>query len=75
MDQKQETKGGDVERKVQIREEHLRPETERERQHFHARPSGDQKVAEFMEEHDDGQDEQKRNDVADEPMAQRSETI
>jgi hypothetical protein len=32
-------------------------------------------VAEFMEEHDDGQDEQEGNDVADEPMAQRIETI
>jgi hypothetical protein len=32
-------------------------------------------VAEFMEEHDDGQDKQKGNNVADEPMAQRAETI
>jgi hypothetical protein len=32
-------------------------------------------VAEFMKEHDDGQNEQKGNDVADEPMAQRIETI
>jgi hypothetical protein len=32
-------------------------------------------VAEFMEEHDDREHEQKRDDVADEPMAQRIETI
>ena len=52
-----------------VEADEFRPETERERQHFHARPSGDQEVAEFMEEHDDGQDEQKGNDVADEAMA------
>ena len=58
-----------------VEADEFRPEPERERQHFHARPSGDQEVAEFMEEHDDGQDEQKGNDVADEPMAQCIETI
>jgi hypothetical protein len=58
-----------------VEADEFRPETERERQHLHARPPGDQEVAEFMEENNDGQDEQEGNDVADEPMAQRIETI
>ena len=53
----------------------FRPETERESQHPHARPAGDQEMAELMEENDDGQDEQEGNDVTDEPMAQRIETM
>jgi hypothetical protein len=32
-------------------------------------------MAEFMEEHHDGQDEQERDYIADEPMAQRIETM
>jgi hypothetical protein len=32
-------------------------------------------MAEFVEEHDDGQDEQEGNDVADESMTQRIETM
>jgi hypothetical protein len=32
-------------------------------------------VTEFVEENDDRQDKQEGNDVADEPMAQRTETI
>ena len=32
-------------------------------------------MAELVEENDDGQDEQERNDVTDEPMAQRIETM
>jgi hypothetical protein len=47
----------------------FRPEAERERQHLHARPAGDQEVAEFMEENDDGQDEQEGDDVTDETVA------
>jgi hypothetical protein len=41
----------------------------------HAAPARDQKMTELVEEHDDGQDEQERNRIADEPMAQRIETM
>ena len=58
-----------------VEADEFRPEAERERQHFHAGPAGDQEVAELVEEHDDGQHEQEGNDVADEPMAQRIETM
>ena len=53
----------------------FRPEAERERQHFHARPAGDQEMPEFVEENDDRQNEQKGDNVTDEPMAQRIETM
>ena len=53
----------------------FRSEAERERQHLHAGPARNQEVAELMEENDDGQHEQEGNDVADEPMAQRIETM
>src|ERR1700730_2530545 len=58
-----------------VETDQFRTETKRERQHFHARPAGDQEVTEFMEENHDRQHEQKGNDVPDEPMAQRIETM
>ncbi|MGY4294725.1 hypothetical protein ACVWXN_002820 [Bradyrhizobium sp. i1.4.4] len=58
-----------------VETDQLRSETEREGQHPNARPARDQEMAEFMEEHDDRQDEQEGNRVAEEPMAQRIETM
>ncbi len=58
-----------------VEAEKFRPEAERERQHLHTSPASDQKVAKLMEENDDGQNEQKGDGVADEPMAQRVETV
>src|SRR2546423_15439007 len=51
------------------------PEAERESQHFHARPPRDQEMAKFVKENDDREHEQERDDVADEPMAQRIESM
>src|SRR5262249_40958504 len=53
----------------------FRTEPEREGQNLHTRPAGDQKMAELVEENDDGEDEQKGNRITDEPMAQRVETM
>ena len=53
----------------------FRPEAEREGQYFYAVPARHQEVAKLVEENDDGQHEQEGNDVADEPMAQRIETM
>jgi hypothetical protein len=58
-----------------VETDQFRAEAERERQHLHPGPARDQEVTEFVEENDDRQDEQEGNDVADEPMAQRTETI
>src|SRR3984957_5691057 len=49
--------------------------TERESQNLYAGPAGNQEVTKFMEENDDGQNKQKRNDIADKAMAQRIETM
>src|SRR6185437_1234604 len=53
----------------------FRTEAKRERQHVHAGPARHHEVAEFMKEDDDRQYEQKGNQIADEPMAQRIETM
>jgi hypothetical protein len=58
-----------------VEAEKFRPEAERECEDLHAGPAGDEKVTEFVEENDEGEDEQKRNCVADESMTQRIETI
>ena len=50
--------------------EQLRAETDGKDQHPHAAPARDQEMAELVEEHDDAQDEQKRNDPAGQPAPQ-----
>ena len=53
----------------------FRTKAERERQNLYAGPAGNQEMTEFMEEDDDGQDEQKGDDITDEAVAQRIETM
>ena len=50
-----------------IEAEQLRAKTNRKREHTHAAPARDQEVTELMKENDDGEHEEKRNDVAGEP--------
>ena len=47
-----------------VEADEFRAETDRKSQHPHAAPARDQEVAELVEEHDDRQDEQKRDDIA-----------
>src|ERR1700687_5684225 len=53
----------------------FRTEAKEESKNFHPRPAGHQEVTELVEENDDRQHEQEGDDVADEPMAQRIETM
>ncbi|GCC46231.1 hypothetical protein chiPu_0030606, partial [Chiloscyllium punctatum] len=53
----------------------LRPKAQREGQHLHAGPACDQEMAELVKENDDGEDEEEGNDIAEEPMAQRIDTM
>src|SRR6202008_833248 len=53
----------------------LRTEAERESQHLHTGPASNQEMAEFVEEDDDGENKYKRDRVADEPVAQGTETM
>ena len=54
-----------------VEAEQLGPKADGENQHSDAAPARDQEVAEFMKEHDDGQDEQKRDEVTQHAAAQR----
>ena len=51
----------------------LRAEADRENQHADAAPARDQEMAELVEEDHDGQNEQERHDVADNPPPQRAD--
>ena len=48
-------------------------ETHRKSEHPHAAPARDEEMAELVEEDDNGQAEQKRNDLAGDPAPQSSE--
>ena len=49
------------------------PETDRKRQHFDAAPASHQKMAKLMKKHDNCQDKQEGNQVADETAAERAQ--
>ena len=58
-----------------VETEQFRAEAKRKRQDLHPGPAGDEEMAKLMEENNDGQDKQERDDVADQAMTQRIETI